>query len=199
MMVAGMKNGEMRRGPVLQQVLVFALDDFKSADAAADIDADALRVLLGDLEAAGAQRIQHRRDTHLDEAAHLLDFFLLDEAGRIEMLDLARDPAVERRRIEGLDARDAVAAFEQRLPGVLRGVANRGQETDTGDYDSAGNNRSPLKRQPAGSAHTRASHPRAGAPKSGHPIGCFHPPASGKCPRGAGSREMPISSCLQCK
>jgi hypothetical protein len=60
------------------------------------------------------------------------------------MLDLARDLAVERRRIEGFNARNAIAALEQRLPGLLRGVANRGQQTDAGDYYSAGNNRSPL-------------------------------------------------------
>jgi hypothetical protein len=62
------------------------------------------------------------------------------------VFDLARDPAVEERRIEGFNARDAVAAFEQGLPGLLRGVANRGQKADTGDYNSAGNNRSPLTR-----------------------------------------------------
>jgi hypothetical protein len=83
------------------------------------------------------------RDTHLDKAAHLLDVFLLDETRGIEMLDLAGDLAVERRRIEGLNARNAIAAFEQRLPCLLRGVANGGQQTDAGDYDSAGNNRSP--------------------------------------------------------
>ena len=38
-MVAGMKNGEMRRGPCLQQSLMLPLDDFESADAAADVDA----------------------------------------------------------------------------------------------------------------------------------------------------------------
>jgi hypothetical protein len=62
------------------------------------------------------------------------------------VLDLAGDLAVKRRRVEGLDARNTVAAFEQRLPGVLRGIADRGQQTDAGDYDSAGNNRSPLTR-----------------------------------------------------
>jgi len=60
------------------------------------------------------------------------------------MLDLTSDLAVKPRRIEGLDARDAVAAFEQSFPGMFRGVANRGQQTDTGDYNSAGNNRSPV-------------------------------------------------------
>jgi hypothetical protein len=62
------------------------------------------------------------------------------------MLDLARDLTVKRRRIEGFDPRDPVAAFEQGLPVLLCGVANRAQQTDTGNYNSAGNNRSPLAR-----------------------------------------------------
>jgi hypothetical protein len=60
------------------------------------------------------------------------------------VLDFARDPAVKLRGVEGLNARDAVAAIEQGFPSLLRGVANRGQEADTGDYNSAGNNCSPL-------------------------------------------------------
>jgi hypothetical protein len=60
------------------------------------------------------------------------------------VLDLTRDPAIERRCVEGFDARNTVPAFQQRFPGLFRGVANRGQKTNAGDYDSAGNNRSPL-------------------------------------------------------
>ena len=59
------------------------------------------------------------------------------------MFDFTRDAAVECRCIERLDTRDPVAALQQRFPGLLRGVANRGQETDSSDYNSAGNNASP--------------------------------------------------------
>ena len=84
---------------MLQQVLVLALDDFEPADAAADVDADALGVLFGDLQPGGRKRVVSiAAMRHLDEAAHLLDFFLLDELRGIEMLDLAGDLAVERRR-----------------------------------------------------------------------------------------------------
>jgi hypothetical protein len=82
----------------------------------------------------------------LDEAAHFLDIFFFDKAGGIEVLDLARDLAVKRGGIERFNARDTVAAFEQSLPGLLCGVADCAQQTDTGDYNSAGNNRSPLTR-----------------------------------------------------
>jgi hypothetical protein len=65
------------------------------------------------------------------------------------MLDLARHPAVEQRGIEGLDRRDPVAARHQRLPGFVGGFTDCGQETNTGDDNSAGNNRSPLTRPAA--------------------------------------------------
>ena len=57
------------------------------------------------------------------------------------MLDLAGDPAVEERRIEGFDAGNAITAFHQRLPGLLGRVADCGQQADSGDYYSAGNDR----------------------------------------------------------
>jgi hypothetical protein len=82
-------------------------------------------------------------DRQLDKAPHLLDLFFLDKARSVEMLDFAGDPAVERRGVKRLNARDAVAAFEQGLPGLLRGIADRGEKTCAGDYNSAGNNRSP--------------------------------------------------------
>jgi hypothetical protein len=55
------------------------------------------------------------------------------------VLDLARDLGVEQRRIEGFDARDAAAAGEKGLPGLLGGITDSGQKTDARNYDSAGN------------------------------------------------------------
>jgi hypothetical protein len=87
------------------------------------------------------------RNRQLYETPHLLDLFLLNEAGWIEMLDFAGDLAVEGRGIERLDARDAIAAGNERLPCFFCSVANRGQQTDTGDYNSAGNSDSPSARR----------------------------------------------------
>ena len=87
------------------------------------------------------------------------------------MFDLAGNLAVECRRIEGFDTRDTAAALKQCLPGLFRGVADRGQETNAGDYNSAGNNGSPLVRLES------ANHPNA--PTAGHRIGCWNPSASG--------------------
>ena len=99
-MVAGMKNGEMRRGPVFEQRLVLALDHFESADAAADVDADALGVFGVHLQARTAPARIRRRDGELDEAAHLLDFFFFDVAGWIEALT---SPAMRQEKSRGVE------------------------------------------------------------------------------------------------
>jgi hypothetical protein len=157
---------------MLQQSFVLALDDFESTDAAADINADALCVFIGHRQAGAGKRIVAGRDRQLDEAPHLLDLFFLDELRWIEMFDFAGNLAVEQGRIEGFDARDTTTALEQRLPGLFRGVAHRGQQTDAGDYNSAGYNDSPLTRL------ERANHP--GATAAGHGIGCPDMAASGR-------------------
>jgi hypothetical protein len=118
---------------------VFALNHFEAPNAAADIDADTLSVLLCDEQPRTRKSVVRGRYTHLDKAPHLFDVFLLDETRRIEVLDLAGDLAVERRRIKRLNARYTVAAFEERFPCALRRVANRTQQTNAGDYYSAGN------------------------------------------------------------
>jgi len=56
------------------------------------------------------------------------------------VLDLARDAAVELRSVERFNGGDAAAALQQRVPCLLGGIADGGQETDSGDYDSTGNN-----------------------------------------------------------
>jgi hypothetical protein len=75
----------------------------------------------------------------MDEAAHLLDFFFLDEFRGIEILDFARDLGIEERGIESLNAGDAGLASQQALPVLLGGVADSAQEADARNYDSAGN------------------------------------------------------------
>jgi hypothetical protein len=57
------------------------------------------------------------------------------------MLDFTGDLAVEQRRIEGFNAGNAAAGFQQRLPRLCRGIANGGNKTDARNYDSAGNKR----------------------------------------------------------
>ena len=65
-MAAGMKKGEILRGPPLSRVGVFALDDVETADAGADVNADALGILRRDLQAGHAAWL-HRRPRWRDE------------------------------------------------------------------------------------------------------------------------------------
>ena len=137
-------GGDKERGnaarSMFEQVLVLALDDFKAADAAADVDTHTLGVFFGDFESGRLQRVFGSRDRKMDKTTHLLDLFFLDEARGIEVLDLARDAAIEQRRIERFDNGNAVPALKQRLPGLFGVVSNGREQTDAGDYDSAGNN-----------------------------------------------------------
>ncbi len=101
----GSRNEKRRdaAGAFFEQIPVLALDDFESADAAADDHADAFGVLRIDLEAGLRQRKIRGRDTELDKAAHFLDFFAFDELGGIEILHLSGDAAAERRGVKLLD------------------------------------------------------------------------------------------------
>ena len=74
------------------------------------MDADAFVILRGDLQARHLHRFIGCREGKVDEASHLLDFFLLDEIQRIEVGDFGRDLAGEGRGIEGCNAADAARA-----------------------------------------------------------------------------------------
>ena len=128
-MVAGMKNGEMRAGPFLEQNLVLPLDHLESADAAADVDADALGLFaVVTLKPDACNAKSARRDGELDEPAHLLDFFFLDVIRRVEVLHLAGDSASEVGGVEGGDGGDPARALLDGLPDCFRADTNRSQQ-----------------------------------------------------------------------
>ena len=138
MMDAGMKNGEIRRGPPVEQLFVLPLDRREPADARRDEDAD----LVGHRRRDGQLRVVHRelagRERVLDEDVGLLDVFLLHELQGIEASDLPRNARRERRRIEVRDRRDAAAAGKQRVPVRGRPDTDRRDQTDAGDDHSPG-------------------------------------------------------------
>ena len=98
MMAAGMKNGEMRRGPPSRSALCSRSIVLNPPMP----DAMKTPVRIGDLRRDLQPRIVHRElrggDRELDEDVHLLDVFLVDELQRVEALDFARDPRRELRR-----------------------------------------------------------------------------------------------------
>ena len=122
-MVAGMKKGLTRSGPRSSRTLVFALDDLESADAAADVHADAFGNFRRYLQPRRTHGELARRDGELDEAAHLLDFFLLDKTQGIEAVDFGCDPCGKLRRVELSDGPDTAARGENTFPSVLGGQA----------------------------------------------------------------------------
>src|SRR5208283_3596080 len=67
---------------------VFAFDDIESADAGADVDANALGIFRRDLQAGHFERFIRGGQRQVDEASHLLVFFFFDEVEGIEVLDL---------------------------------------------------------------------------------------------------------------
>ena len=76
-MTAGMKKGEILRGPPCQQVGVLALDDLEAADAGADEDAHPVGNLRGDLETGLGDGLLRGGKGKVDEAPHLARFFLV--------------------------------------------------------------------------------------------------------------------------
>ena len=71
----------------------------------------------------------------MDEAAHLLQFFFLDELQRVEILDFSRDLAGELGCIKLRDACHAALACEQVAPDLFRGVPHPADQTNASDYD----------------------------------------------------------------
>ncbi len=136
MMAAGMKNGEMRRGPPSRKRTVLALDRAEPADARRDEDAGPDRHLRADLQ----PRILHRElrggDRELDEDVHLLDVLLVDELQRVEVLDFARDARRELGGVEPGDRADAAPSRAERFPVRAGPDAERRHEADARHDDS---------------------------------------------------------------
>jgi len=112
---------------------MLALDHIESADAGADMHADVLRDLGRDLELRHLHRFIGSGDGEVNEAAHLLHFFFLDELERIEVADLGCDLAGEGGGVETGNAIDAAFAGDESLPHRLGGIAHRADQADAGN------------------------------------------------------------------
>jgi hypothetical protein len=119
---------------MFEKGLVFALDDFKSADSAADVDTHVFGLGGVHPQASRTDGAIRRRDGELDESPHLLDFFFFDVAAWIESLDLAGDPAGKEVGVESRDRSDAAFARQYALPSRFGPDAYGGQQAHTG-YD----------------------------------------------------------------
>jgi hypothetical protein len=124
------EGGDLPRA-ALQQLRVLTLDDVKSADSRTDIDTDLIQVrLLG-------RPVRHfygeigagQRD--LNVPAHLLELFFLNPVERIEILDLARDRAIETRGVKMCDGAHAALPGPEVFPAFLRADAQRADKPNT--------------------------------------------------------------------
>ena len=112
----GNEEGRDLARAAFQQRLVLALDDVKAADARADVHAHAGRDFRRHLQPRSLHGLIRRRQADVDEAAHLLQLFFLDEIQRIEILDFGRNLAGKLGGVEVGDPAHAALAGEQARP-----------------------------------------------------------------------------------
>ena len=120
----------------VQQVGVLALDDVESADAGADVDADAVAVLSRDLRPECSIASCGGGEGEVDEAAHLAGLFFVHEEERVEVLDLGGEADGMAGEIEGLDLGHAALAGQQAFPDLRGGFADPADKPEAGDDDA---------------------------------------------------------------
>src|SRR5258708_2070268 len=133
----GNKEGGDFARAAFEQRNVFALDDIESADAGADVNPDALIVLRRNLQGRHFHGFIGGCDRQVNEAAHLFNFFFLDEVQRVEVLDLGGDLAGKLGGVEASDAPDATFAGNDGVPHLTGGVAHATDQADARNYDPA--------------------------------------------------------------
>ena len=112
------------------------LDHRQATDTGADIDADAVRVGFGDLDAGIADRLDARSHAVMDEHIHAARFLGGQIGGDVESLHLAGNARSEVTRIEAGDRTNATLAGDQVFPGLGNSIADRRNHAETGDDDS---------------------------------------------------------------
>src|SRR5207253_8740387 len=122
------------RAPV-QQIAVLAFDHIETTDTGSDVHPDTSGKFGREFQPRHLHRLICRGQGEVDEAAHLLEFFLVDELQRVETLDLGRDLAGKIGRIKLRNPRHSAFAGEQVLPRLVRGVPDCTDQAQTGDYD----------------------------------------------------------------
>ena len=98
--------------PAVQQADVLALNYVESANSRSDVYSHPLGNLRCYIQAGSLHRLIRRRQGQVDEAAHLFQFFFLDELQRIEVLYFSGDLAGKLGSVELGDAGDAALPGE---------------------------------------------------------------------------------------
>ena len=91
---------------------MLAFDDVEPANAGTNVNAYTLLDIRSDVQAGHLHGLICGRHAQMNEAAHLLDFFFLDEIQRIEVLDFGGDGACVTCSIKAGNSGNAAFACE---------------------------------------------------------------------------------------
>src|SRR5437879_393434 len=116
---------------------MLAFNDIEPADTAANMNAHASGVFFSHLEAGHLHGFIAGGERQMDEAAHLLDLFFLNELQRIKVLDLSGNGAGEVGGIEMGDGGNAALARLQVLPDFRGGMADGANETHASNNNTS--------------------------------------------------------------
>ena len=134
-MAAGMKNGEILRGPPSRRALCSRSMTSKPPMPEPMWTPTRLGFFGPDTELRHLHGFIRRGNGEVDEAPHFFDFFFLDEVEGVEVADFGGDLAGEGGGVKGGDAADAALARHQGLPDFGGGVADGAEQADAGDDD----------------------------------------------------------------
>ena len=134
----GMKNGEIRSGPrsAMTRTLSNSVWTPPRPEPRITPVRSASRVVEPARQAGILQRLARGHQPELDVAVGAPDLLAVEDPGRVEVLDGADDPAVEPRRVEGVDRRDAGAARDEAVPRRTHVLPERAQRAHAGDDDA---------------------------------------------------------------
>src|SRR5690606_17763545 len=112
------------------------LDRRDTATAGVDHHANAVGVLVGDLEFCLLEGLPGGRDGELREPIHAAGRLEVHEVLRLEIGDLTGDGDVQTRRVEPLDSANAGAPFDQPRPECVPANPKRADRADAGHYNT---------------------------------------------------------------
>lgn len=130
---------------LVKELLVLSVHRLDTADARADVRADAVTIFLLEIETCILDCQLSRSDSELCIAVHALGLLLVDVVRRLEALDFACNLCTVFRCIETGDLADAVLAFHEAFPECVLADANWGDGPQARNYYAfTQNNDSPL-------------------------------------------------------
>ena len=112
------------------QLDVLALDDVESADAGRNVDADFIEVGIFALPAGHLHGEIGACQSHLNEAAHLFQFFFFDPAEGVEIFYFAARWAVECGGVKVRNGADAAFTGQEVGPAFLGADAQRADQSN---------------------------------------------------------------------